>query len=113
MPHGAYAGHKPPGHSSIARRPRRVRRRSLLIALAGAVVALSWAVAAAPALAAQVSCNPAINPSGTPAPGTVVAPGLRVISTQWGLGNCPEPFFVSGRSANGTIWATDYANGLW
>ncbi len=113
MPHGAYAGHKTPGHSSIARRPRRVGRRSLLNALAGAVVALSCAVAAAPALAAQVSCNPAINPSGTPPPGTVVAPGLRVISTQWGLGNCPEPFFVSARSANGTIWATDYANGLW
>ena len=113
MPHRAYLGRKAPGHPSIARRPRGVGRRSLLIALAGAIVALSSAMAAGPALAAQVSCNPAINPSGTPAPGTVVAPGLRVISTQWGLGNCPEPFFVSARSANGTIWATDYANGLW
>ncbi len=68
---------------------------------------------AGPAAAAQATCNPSINPSGTPAPGTVVAPGLRVVSTQWGLGNCPEPFFVSSRASDGTTWATDFSNGLW
>ncbi len=63
--------------------------------------------------ATATTCNPAMNPAGTPASGTVVAPGLRVISTQWGLGNCPSPFFVSARAADGTIWATDYSNHIW
>ena len=43
----------------------------------------------------------------------VVAPGLRVISTQWGLGNCPTTFFISARAADGTIWSTDYNDSLW
>ena len=63
--------------------------------------------------AAQTTCSPTINPAGTLAPGTVVAPGLRVISTQWGSGTCPEPFFVSARAPDGTIWAVDYDNDLW
>lgn len=77
-----------------------------------AVTVLGGWLSASPA-AALTTCNPTINPPGTPAPGTVVAPGLRVISTQWGLGSCPTSFFVSSRQSDGTIWAIDYNHGLW
>lgn len=77
-----------------------------------AAIAL-WVWLGAGSASAQVTCSPSINPPGTPAPGTVIGPGVRVISTQWGLGNCPTTFFISARAMDGTIWATDYNDSLW
>lgn len=83
-----------------------------------AVVA-SFAVllnAAGPARALVSSCQPQINGPGTLSPGTVFAPGLRVIKSIYQLGTCDSTITPAARSPDGTIWGVDQGNakdGLW
>jgi len=86
-------------------------RTTHTLALTLAVLLCCWWIAS-PAGAAS-TCSPGINTPGTLAPGTVVAPGLRVLSTNWTLGNCPSAMTVAARSADGTLWVTDTNNNLY
>ncbi len=97
---------------SISFTPRRLTR-PLRLTLAVLVAGFLAALTSSSAMAATTVCHPGINGLGTPAPGSVVAPGLRVVSTQFSLGDCTTAFFVSARAADGTIWAVDYNNDIW
>ena len=52
-------------------------------------------------------CSPTRNGAGTVAPGTAIAPNLRVLNSTYQLGTCDTPIFVAGRSADGTLWVVD------
>src|SRR6187200_2952844 len=72
-------------------------RTALLLLVALTASALP---AAAPAALVQ-TCAPSFNGPGTPAPGTVVAPALRVVKSSYAIGTCDSTIAVTARSANG------------
>ena len=62
------------------------------------------------------SCSPVFNGPGTLAPGTVVAPYLRVVTSSYSIGTCDSTIVATLRSADGTLWGVDMGhakNGLW
>src|SRR3954452_11557724 len=90
------------------------RARGGLMSVVPLLVAVSMlALAPARAAAAPNDCSPTLHGAGTIAPGTVVAPGLRVVKSQYQLNDCPTSIFTSSRAPDGSLWATDNSNGLW
>jgi PKD repeat protein len=88
----------------------RVLRRTLLL------LALAALIGPARASALSASCSPGFNGPGTVAPGTVIAPGLRVVKSSYSIGDCDSTISATARSADGTIWGVDQGgakNGLW
>ncbi len=59
-----------------------------------------------------IVCSQTMNGPGTVAPGTVIAPYLRVIKSQYQNGSCGA-IFVATRAADGTLWGTDNNNNVW
>jgi hypothetical protein len=43
----------------------------------------------------------------------LLAPGLRLLKSAYGLGTCPGGIRPTSRGKGGLLWATDSANGLW
>jgi hypothetical protein len=95
-----------------------VRRTPTLIRALVAVIAVMLA-GAAPATSADPlmsSCTPTMNGPGTLAPGSVIAPYLRVLKSSYSIGDCDSTISPTARSVDGTIWGVDQGNaknGLW
>jgi hypothetical protein len=63
--------------------------------------------------AAAPTCSLTTNGPGTITPGTTIAPRVRVLKSQYGVGTCDTPIVIAGRAPDGTVWATDNRNDIW
>ena len=93
-----------------------MRRTRVAAAVVAAMACILAGAAAERASALVPTCSPSMNGPGSVAPGTVIAPNLRVIKSSHGIGNCDSAISTAARSADGTIWGVDQGsakNGLW
>jgi PKD repeat protein len=92
----------------------RLGQRSAVASTAIFICALALGGSAESALVPN--CSPTFNGPGTLAPGTVVAPYLRIVKSSYAIGTCDSTIAAEARSPDGTVWGVDMGggkNGLW